>query len=81
MFTISASCFVLIIYNQANALINTAIDDGTISDLKIVVLDELHMVEDSHRGYIYELMATKLLCLDRQVQIVGMSGTLSAGLS
>ncbi|EFW99536.1 DNA-directed DNA polymerase [Grosmannia clavigera kw1407] len=54
---------------KANALINTAIDDGTISDLKVIVLDELHMVDDSHRGYIFELMATKLLCLDHSVQI------------
>ena len=62
---------------QANILINSAIDDGTISDLRAVVLDELHMVDDDHRGYLMELIATKLLCLEQDVQIVGMSATLS----
>ena len=34
------------------------------------------MVADDHRGYIMELMATKLLSLEQDVQIVGMSATL-----
>lgn len=63
---------------KANALINTAIDDCSISKLKVVVMDELHMIDDDHRGYLLELMATKLLALeDHAVQIVGMSATLT----
>ena len=62
---------------KANALINTAIDECTIGDLSVVVLDELHMIDDAHRGYLLELLATKLLCLDHHVQIVGMSATLN----
>jgi superfamily II helicase len=41
------------------------------------VLDELHMVDDDHRGYLMELMATKLLTLELETQIIGMSATLS----
>lgn len=59
---------------------NTAIEECTIDDLGIVVLDELHMIDDDHRGYLMELMATKLLCLQQGVQIVGMSATLTVGL-
>lgn len=62
---------------QANAMVNTAIDDCSISDLKIVVLDELHMIDDDHRGYLMELLATKILAVPQPVQIVGMSATLS----
>ena len=40
-------------------------------------MDELHMIDDSHRGYILELIGTKLLVLGQNVQIVGMSATLS----
>lgn len=42
-------------------------------------MDELHMIDDDNRGYILELMATKLLNLDLgdKVQIIGMSATLS----
>ncbi len=46
----------------------------------MVVLDELHMIDDDHRGYIMELMATKLLSLQGKVQIIGMSATLSVKL-
>ncbi|KAF4467450.1 DNA polymerase theta subunit [Fusarium albosuccineum] len=60
----------------ANALVNTAIDDCSISKLRAVVLDELHMVDDDNRGYLLELVATKLLSLEQPVQIVGMSATL-----
>lgn len=62
---------------KANALVNTAIQDCTINDLGIVVLDELHMINDDHRGYLMELMASKLLSLERSVQVVGMSATLT----
>lgn len=60
---------------------NTAIQQCTISDLGVVILDELHMIDDDHRGYIMELMATKLLSLEGKVQIIGMSATLSVGVS
>lgn len=63
-------------FEKANALINTAIDDCTIVNLRAIVLDELHMVDDDHRGYLMELIATKLLSLEHEVQIIGMSATL-----
>ena len=34
------------------------------------------MIDDDHRGYLLELMATKLLSLEQPVQIIGMSATL-----
>ncbi|KAI1864264.1 hypothetical protein JX265_008635 [Neoarthrinium moseri] len=61
---------------EANTLMNTAIDDCSIANLRAVVLDELHMIDDDHRGYLLELCATKLLSLEHKVQIVGMSATL-----
>lgn len=63
-------------FDKANMLVNTAIEQCTIGDLGVVVLDELHMIDDDHRGYLMELLATKLLGLESSVQIVGMSATL-----
>ncbi len=42
-------------------------------------MDELHMIDDENRGYILELMATKLLslALDEKAQLIGMSATLN----
>ena len=62
---------------KANMLVNSAIEEGNIDDLGIVVCDELHMLDDEHRGYIFELMLTKLICLQLGIQIVGMSATLA----
>ncbi|KAJ0164268.1 DNA polymerase theta [Colletotrichum tanaceti] len=62
---------------KGNALVNTAIDDCSIKHLKAVVLDELHMIDDDHRGYLMELMGTKLLTLPQPIQIIGMSATMS----
>ncbi len=50
---------------KANSLINRLIDDEQIFDLGIIVIDELHMVNDEYRGYIIELILSKIkyLCL------------------
>jgi replicative superfamily II helicase len=58
-------------HEQANSLVNIAIDDLSIGTLGVVVMDEMHMIDDESRGYILELMATKLLSLEQWVQIIG----------
>ncbi|KAJ9212476.1 hypothetical protein DTO166G4_5968 [Paecilomyces variotii] len=62
---------------KANSLVNTAIEECKIDDLAVVVLDEIHMLDDEGRGYLMELMITKLLLLQQDIQIIGMSATLS----
>ncbi|KAI1610563.1 DNA polymerase theta subunit [Exophiala viscosa] len=61
---------------KANSLLNSAIEEGKHGEIAVVVLDELHMINDEHRGYLMELLATKLMSLDCGIQIVGMSATL-----
>ena len=62
---------------KANALVNAAIEEGVVGELGVVVLDELHMLDDEHRGYLMELMCAKLRSLPQYVQLIGMSATLS----
>lgn len=62
---------------QANSLVNTAIEECNIDDLAVIVVDEIHMLDDDSRGYLLELMVTKLLLLQQDIQIIGMSATLS----
>ncbi|KAG4437459.1 hypothetical protein IFR05_007064 [Cadophora sp. M221] len=62
---------------KANSLVNAALDEAAVGKLGVVVMDELHMIDDESRGYILELMATKLLSLDQNVQLIGMSATLN----
>lgn len=61
---------------KANALINAAIEENSSKLPAVVVMDELHMLDDEHRGYILELMASKVLSLNESVQLIGMSATL-----
>ena len=58
-------------------MVNAAIGEGKVGELGVVVLDELHMIDDEGRGYLMELMCAKLRCLPHYVQIIGMSATLS----
>eukprot|EP00897_Mesotaenium_endlicherianum_P007786 jgi/Mesen1/7035/ME000366S06241 len=45
---------------KANSLVNQLLEDGRLSELALVVVDELHMVGDTDRGYLLEILLTKL---------------------
>ncbi|KAJ3019598.1 hypothetical protein HKX48_001963 [Thoreauomyces humboldtii] len=62
---------------KANSLVNRLIEEDKLEDLGIVVVDEIHMAGDPQRGYLLELLLTKLsFILDGKLQIVAMSATL-----
>jgi replicative superfamily II helicase len=50
--------------------VNASIEDKSIDKIGIVIMDELHMINDEGRGYILELMATKLLSVENDVQLM-----------
>lgn len=71
---------------KANSLINRLIEEDGMALLGMVVVDELHMVGDSGRGYLLELLLTKIRYVAQKqnttgslpggIQIIGMSATL-----
>lgn len=66
-----------LIHRKANSLVNTSLMESPDVLPSVVVMDELHMLDDEYRGYLLELMATKLLSLGQSVQLIGMSATLN----
>eukprot|EP00741_Cyanophora_paradoxa_P004231 tig00000789_g4108.t1 len=61
---------------KANIIVNHLIADETLDDLGLIVIDELHMLgEDPQRGYILELMISKLLLLRRKWERAGCPDT------
>ena len=67
---------------KANILVNQWLEEGSVGrHISSVCVDELHMVGDADRGYLLEIMLTKLKYISGHVaqpfQIIGMSATIS----
>ena len=50
------------------------LEEKTIDQLGMLVLDEMHMIGDAHRGYIIELLVTKVLAIQLPVQVFSLHG-------
>ena len=62
---------------KANVLVNSLIEEGRLSEVGLVVFDEMHMLGDSSRGYLLEILGTKIKFVSKNIiQMVGMSATL-----
>jgi DNA polymerase theta len=42
------------------------LEEGTFHELGIIVVDELHMLDDPHRGYLLEFLLSKVLLKNKQ---------------
>jgi superfamily II helicase len=62
---------------KAQILMDSLFETGRMNEISMVVVDELHMVGDSSRGYVLESILAKIMYhKENSVQIVGMSATI-----
>lgn len=62
---------------KANGIINRLIEEDRLNELGIVVVDELHTLGEAQRGYLLEIIMTKLLIYKKsKIQIIGLSATI-----
>lgn len=65
---------------KANSIVNRLLEQDKLSEVGMVVIDEVHLISDPSRGYILELLLTKILYMcekfKHKIQLVTMSATL-----
>ncbi|KAJ4950046.1 hypothetical protein NE237_026878 [Protea cynaroides] len=66
---------------KANSLVNRLLEEGRLSEVGIIVIDELHMVGDQSRGYLLELLLTKLRYAAGEGNVESCSGESSGSSS
>nr|XP_022907396.1 helicase POLQ-like isoform X1 [Onthophagus taurus] len=61
---------------KALGIINSLVDTERLDEIGLVVVDELHLVGEAGRGCVLEELLTKIMILNENIQIVGMSATI-----
>lgn len=54
---------------KANSIINRLLEEKDLNSLGLVVVDELHLLGDQYRGYLLELLLTKLKYVSSKFEI------------
>ena len=64
-------------YERAHSLLNSAIRSGYDKKIKLVVIDEAHMIGDESRGNVAESLFMKLMSMRKPPQIIALTATLN----
>ena len=46
---------------KANGLVNRLMESGQLHNVGVIIVDEMHLIGDTSRGYLLELLLTKVL--------------------
>lgn len=64
-------------YEKAHSLINSALIGKYANKIKLVIIDEIHMIGEEHRGAVIEALIVKLLLMQHQPRIIGLTATIN----
>ena len=63
-------------FEKANTIVNRLMDERNLSNLGLMIVDELHMLGDAQRGKVVDAVLSKLRYAQAETRIIGMSATL-----
>ena len=64
-------------FEKAHSIINAAITGGYSQQIKLVVIDEIHMIGEEGRGTVIEALIVKLLLMEHHPRIVALTATVN----
>ena len=64
-------------YEKAHSILTSALIGGYANQIKLVVVDEVHMIGDEFRGPVIEALIEKLLLMKHNPRIIGMTATIN----
>ena len=64
-------------YEKAHVLLNSAQIGKYANLIKLVIIDEIHMMSDEHRGAVIEALILKLKLMNHNPRIIGLTATIN----
>lgn len=53
---------------KANGLVNHLMEAGKLQNIGAIIVDEMHLIGDKSRGYLLELLLTKVLYMSQNIK-------------
>ncbi|OHT01325.1 DEAD/DEAH box helicase family protein [Tritrichomonas foetus] len=64
-------------YEKAHSIINAALLGKYADKIKLVIIDEIHMIGEDFRGPVIEALIVKLLLMNHSPRIIGLTATIN----
>ncbi|OHT16165.1 DEAD/DEAH box helicase family protein [Tritrichomonas foetus] len=64
-------------FEKAHSILTSALTSGYSDKIKLVIIDEVHMIGDEMRGPVIEALIIKLLLMKNKPRIIGMTATVN----
>ena len=64
-------------FEKAHSIINSALTGGYANQIKLIIIDEVHMIGDEFRGPVIEALIVKAMLMKNNPRIIGMTATVN----
>ena len=64
-------------FEKAHSIINSALTGGYSNQIKLIIIDEVHMLGDESRGPVVEALIVKALLMKNHPRVIGLTATIN----